>query len=103
VEKQLYFRPNKLILCKAHISAERKCMQMNRFLPREKMGKREKRALDKAKRQVWGAVSPVTRTTENKKGYNRKRSPRWYDDDSTGTFICRFSAYSCAFSSCGSL
>ena len=62
---------------------------MNRFLPREKMGKREKRALDKAKRTTWDGINPITRKTENKKAYNRKKSPRWYNDDSTGIFVCQ--------------
>jgi hypothetical protein len=61
---------------------------MNRFLPREKMGKREKRALDNSKRQTWAGISPVTRTTENEKTYNRKKSPRWHQDDGTGIFVC---------------
>ncbi len=60
---------------------------MSRFIPREKMGKREKRTLDKAKRVVWEGVSPVTRTIENKKRYDRKRTPRRYDDDGTGLFF----------------
>ena len=59
---------------------------MNRFLPREKMGKREKRALDRARRQTWEGFNPITRTTENKKAYNRKKSPRWLNDDGTGIF-----------------
>ena len=59
---------------------------MKPFLPREKMQKRDKRALDSAKRTTWG-VNPITRTTENKKAYNRKKSPRWYNDDSTGVLL----------------
>jgi len=62
-------------------------MKMNRFLPREKMSKREKRALDKTKRQVWAGINPVTRKTDNKRAYDRRRSPRWYDDDSTGIVV----------------
>ena len=62
---------------------------MKQFLPREKMSKREKRALDSAKRTTWEGVNPVTRTTENKRTYNRKKSPRSYHDDSTGIFVCR--------------
>ena len=60
---------------------------MKQFLPREKMSKREKRALDTAKRTTWNGINPITRTTENKKTYNRKKSPRWYNDDSTGIFL----------------
>ena len=61
---------------------------MKPFLSREKMSKREKRALDNAKRTTWGGINPITRTTENKKAYNRKKSPRWYQEDSTGIFLC---------------
>ena len=57
---------------------------MTRFVPRVKMSKRAKREQDSAKRRTWEQMSPVTRTTENKKAYNRKQSPRWLDDDSTG-------------------
>jgi hypothetical protein len=62
---------------------------MKPFLPREKMSKREKRALDVSKRATWGEVNPVTRRAESKKTYNRKKSPRWYQDDSTGIFLWR--------------
>ena len=61
---------------------------MKPFLPREKMNKREKRALDAAKRTTWGGVNPITRTSENRKAYDRKKSPRWIDDDSTGILVC---------------
>ncbi len=57
---------------------------MNRFLPREKMGKRQKRELDRAKRITWDGMNPVTRTAPSKTAYSRKQSPRWYNDDSTG-------------------
>ncbi|MEA4871085.1 MAG: hypothetical protein VB062_10730 [Christensenella sp.] len=60
---------------------------MNRFIPREKLGKRAKRALDQSRRQGWQGVVPITRTIENKKTYSRKKSPRWYNDDSTGIFL----------------
>jgi hypothetical protein len=61
---------------------------MKPFLSREKMSKRDKRALDATKRTTWGGINPITRTTESKKTYNRKKSPRWVNDDSTGIFIC---------------
>ena len=60
---------------------------MNRFLPREKMSKRQRRELDRSKRATWNGLNPVTRRTENKTVYNRKQSPRWYGDDSTGIVI----------------
>ncbi|NLI53748.1 MAG: hypothetical protein GX417_05410 [Clostridiales bacterium] len=75
---------------------------MTKFLTREKMGKRKRRALDRTKHGSWEGVIPVTRTIENKKRYNRKKSPHRYDDDGAGIFIQ--SAYHCrSRSSCGSL
>ena len=60
---------------------------MNRMIPLKKQSKRAQRAQHNEKRATWGEINPVTRTTENKKAYNRKRSPRWYNDDSTGIFL----------------
>ena len=63
---------------------------MKPFLPREKMQKREQRKLDSTKRTTWDGINPITRTTENKKAYNRKKSPRGHDFDSTGIFLLLF-------------
>ena len=38
---------------------------MPKFIPREKLGKKARRALDAEKRATWG-FSPVTRKVENK-------------------------------------
>lgn len=49
-----------------------------KFIPYEKMSKKEKEKLNKARRQTWGDLNPVTRKPENSKAYNRakiKRSP----------------------------
>ena len=48
---------------------------MDRFVPREKMGKKARRALDNRQRVSW-SFSPVTRKVENKKRYDRKRRSR---------------------------
>ena len=45
---------------------------MNRFIPREKMGKKARRALDARQRRTW-AFPPVPRTVESRKQYNRNR------------------------------
>lgn len=84
-------------------STERKWIRMKQFLPREKMSKREKRALDAAKRTSWDGVNPATRKVESKKTYDRKRSPRWYDDDSTGIFHSPAVVLPSTFCSSGSL
>ena len=47
---------------------------MEKFIPYEKLSKKEKRKLDLAKRQTWGGLNPVTRKPANSKAYNRKRT-----------------------------
>ncbi len=46
---------------------------MARFVPKEKMGKKARRALDRQKRVTWDC-SPVTKTIASKKIYSRKRN-----------------------------
>ena len=50
---------------------------MEKFIPYEKLSKKEKRKLDLAKRQTWGELNPVTRKPTNSKAYNRKRTQDW--------------------------
>ena len=47
---------------------------MPKFIPREKLGKNARRALDAERRATW-SFSPVTRKVENKKRYDRKKQP----------------------------
>ena len=65
---------------------------MEKFIPYEKLSKKEKRKMDLAKRQTWGELNPVTRKPENSKAYNRNRARNWkiVDDRETnfGIFIC---------------
>jgi len=39
---------------------------MDKFVPYEKMNKRQRRALDKLRRKNWNGVCPVTRIAEPK-------------------------------------
>ena len=50
---------------------------MEKFIPYNKLPKKEKRKQDQAKRQTWGAISPVTRKPENSNAYNRKKNQYW--------------------------
>ena len=50
---------------------------MTRFIPREKLGKKARRKLDNQNRRFW-LISPVTKTFESKKQYNRKRKSHDY-------------------------
>ena len=50
---------------------------MEKFIPYEKLSKKEKRKLDNAKRGTWGGLNPVTRKPANSRAYNRKRTQDW--------------------------
>lgn len=45
---------------------------MEKFVPYEKMSRKEKRRLDTAKRRDWNGLNPVTRIAEKEKRYSRK-------------------------------
>ena len=53
---------------------------MEKFIPYEKLSKKEKRKMDLAKRQTWGELNPVTRKPENSKAYNRHKARNWKRD-----------------------
>ena len=53
---------------------------MEKFIPYEKLSKKEKRRIDQARRQTWGELNPVTRKPENSKAYNRKRTQDWKEE-----------------------
>lgn len=46
---------------------------MQKFVPFEKLSKKEREKLNKERRRSWGALNPVTRKPENPKAYNRKK------------------------------
>jgi hypothetical protein len=46
---------------------------MGKFISSMKMSKKTKREFDTSRRNTWGRISPVTRRTESKKVYNRKK------------------------------
>jgi len=53
---------------------------MEKYIPYEKLSKKEKRKLDLAKRKTWGELNPVTRKPENSKAYNRNKARNWMRD-----------------------
>ena len=53
---------------------------MEKFVPFEKLSKKEKRKQNRLKRSTWGPLSPVTRRSANPKAYNRKKAQRPDDD-----------------------
>ena len=66
---------------------------MEKYIPYEKLSKKEKRKQDLARRNTWGELNPVTRKPENSKAYNRKRTQDWKKElpDLRPLFIPHFS------------
>ncbi|MBQ2469276.1 MAG: hypothetical protein II503_06265 [Clostridia bacterium] len=60
---------------------------MAKFIPKAKMSKKARRELAKQNRVTWD-MNPVTRKTENKKAYNRKKNSRERFDEPAGVFFC---------------
>ena len=60
---------------------------MKKFIPYEKLSKKEKRMIDLAGRRTWNGLNPVTRKPRNPKAYNRKKSRRMNDDPFPGVFV----------------
>ena len=50
---------------------------MEKFIPYEKLSKKEKRKLDAAKRGSWGGLDPVTRVPPNPRAYKRSKAWKW--------------------------
>ena len=53
---------------------------MEKFVPYQKLSKKEQQKLNKAKRATWGDLNPITRRPTNSKAYNRKRAQAWKKD-----------------------
>ena len=72
---------------------------MEKFIPYEKLSKKEKRKMDLAKRQTWGELNPVSRKPENSKAYNRKRTQDWKKElpDLRPLYLFHVGCYRCSF------
>ena len=51
-------------------------LKEDKFVPRDKMSKKDRKELDSQKRNTWGNTNPVTRVQPNKKAYDRKRDKK---------------------------
>ena len=60
---------------------------MEKFIPYEKLSKKEKRRRDAVQRGTWGALNPVTRKSPNPKAYNRKKTRKWMEDPYAVSFL----------------
>ena len=58
---------------------------MEKFIPYEKLSKKEKRKLDQARRQTWGDLNPVTKKPAISKAYNRNKARNWKREWSHGS------------------
>ena len=47
---------------------------MEKYIPYEKLSKKEKRKTDLALRKTWGELNPVTRKPASSKAYNRSKA-----------------------------
>ena len=60
---------------------------MPRFISRDKLSKKARRALDAQGRETW-PFPPVQRKVESKKRYDRKKSAHaWNKDSGMGAFL----------------
>ena len=60
---------------------------MARFVPKDKLSKKAQKELNRQRRITWD-FSPVTKTVDSKKLYNRKRNARdRYDDYGASAFF----------------
>lgn len=55
------------------------------FVPKDKLSKKARKELNRQRRVTWD-FSPVTKTVESRKLYNRKRNARNRDDYGPGCF-----------------
>jgi len=61
-------------------------MNMAGFVPKNKLSKKAQKELNRQRRVTWD-FSPVTKTVDSKKLYNRKRNARdRYEDYGTSAF-----------------
>ena len=60
---------------------------MKKFVPYEKLSKKEKAALDRSRRRTWGEMSPITRKPLSSRAYNRKKAQSWKNDSSAVPFL----------------
>ena len=53
--------------------------KMEKFVPYDKLSKKKKKELDKARRGSWYGINPVTRKPANSKAYNRRKARKMDD------------------------
>lgn len=54
---------------------------MEKYIPYEKLSKKEKKKRDAAQRGTWGELNPVTRKPKNSRAYDRRKAQNWRRED----------------------
>ena len=57
---------------------------MEKFIPYEKLSKKDQKKRNAANRTTWGDLKPVTRRPDNPKAYNRSKARKTFSDFRTG-------------------
>jgi len=60
---------------------------MEKYIPYEKLSKKEKRKVDAMRRNTWGELKPVTRKPQNSRAYNRKKAQSWKHHSNSVPFV----------------
>lgn len=60
---------------------------MEKFIPFEKLSKKEQRRRNAQRRGSWQGLSPVTRRAAKPKAYNRRKAQKWSDDSPSVPFV----------------
>ena len=75
--------------CYAAPQYKKGASDMEKFIPYEKLSKKEKRKRDALLRNTWGPLNPVTRKSRNPKAYDRQKARKWIDDPLSVPFSYR--------------
>jgi len=73
------------VIIDLHLYFERSIV-MEKFIPFEKLSKKQQRAQNAKRRSSWYGLNPVTRKPENPKAYNRRKARKWSEDSMTVPF-----------------
>jgi hypothetical protein len=54
---------------------------MEKYIPYDKMSKKDRRKADLAKRGTWGPLNPTTRKPRSSRAYDRCKTRNWKRED----------------------
>ena len=57
------------------------------YVSYKKLSKKKRREVDQRKREIWGVISPATRSVGSAKVYNRKKNQRQHTELPTLDFL----------------